>query len=110
MYKFMLIFNQPEALHHFEDAYNRLLARLEQMPHIIRRQVINVTGSPMGASRIYRILEVYYLDKGMMEESLRSPQGQLAGAAIQQLQPGSFEMVFADVYEEAGGYTPGTED
>lgn len=110
MYKFMLIFHQPQALHHFEDAYNHLLARLEQMPHIIRRQVINVTGSPTGPSRIYRILEVYYPDKSMMEESLRSPQGQVAGAAIQQFTPDSFEMVFADVYEEAGGYTPQTED
>jgi hypothetical protein len=110
MYKFMLIFYQPEALYRFEDAYNHLLARLEQMPHIIRRQVINVTGSPAGPSRIYRILEVYYPDQSMMEASLRSPQGQLAGAAIQQFEPESFEMVFADVYEEAGGFTPKTED
>lgn len=106
MHKFMMIFYQPLNPERFEDSYNSLLALVERMPYILRRQVITVTGSPMGQSNILRILEVYYESSAKMQESLMSPPGQEAGGQIATFPQGSFEMVFADVYEEDGGYTP----
>lgn len=106
MFKFMIVFRKPKDLGRFENTYNDLLALVERMPNIQRRQVVTVTGSPLGASPYYRILEVYFADRHAMSDSLLSPQGQEAGAELQKLPAGSFEMLFADVYEEEGGYTP----
>lgn len=105
MFKFMIIFNQPSNIAEFENGYNDLLALVERMPDIRRRQVINVLGSPLGQSPLYRILEVYFADQAAMEEALKSPQGQEAGGELQRFQPGSFDLVFAEVYEEEGGQT-----
>ena len=105
MVKFMLLFHNPADPARFESSYNQFLALIERMPDITRRQVINVTGSPLGATSLYRILEVYFDDTAQMEASLRSAAGQEAGKQITSFPRDSFEMVFADVYEEAGGQT-----
>ncbi len=108
MFKFMIIFRQPEPteIRSFEIAYTRLLTHVEKMPHILRRQVISVVGSPVGVSPYYRILEVYFPDRVHMEEAMRSEAGQQAGAQLIGFDEGLVDMVFADVYEETGGTTP----
>jgi uncharacterized protein (TIGR02118 family) len=110
MHKFMMIFNKPTNLEPFENRYNDLLALVERMPYIIRRQVINVYGSPFGDPRIYRILEVYFDSREQMEDSLKSKSGQEAGAELFKFPARTFEMIFAEVYEEAGGRTSTTND
>lgn len=106
MFKFMILFRQPADIEAFENSYNDLLALVERMPHISRRQVITVVGSPLGEAPYYRILEVYFPDQPTMQESLRSPQGQEAGAQMGTFPANSFHMIFAEVYEEQGGHTP----
>jgi uncharacterized protein (TIGR02118 family) len=105
MVKFMILFQKPVDIATFETRYNELLALIERMPLVIRRQVINVVGSPMGETRLYRILEVYFDDTPLMEAALRSFAGQEAGKHLNSFPHGSFEMVFADIYEESGGQT-----
>ena len=106
MMKLMIVFRQPAEISHFEDTYNNLLALIERMPHVIRRQVNAVTGSPTGASAFYRVLEVYFEGQQQLADSLRSERGQEAGGELGKLPAGSFEVLFADVYEEVGGSTP----
>jgi uncharacterized protein (TIGR02118 family) len=106
MVKFMIIFHKPADADAFENVYNDFLALVERMPGIQRRQVINVLGSPLGETRYHRILEVYYDEQAQMEESLRSKAGQEAGGELRRFPTGSFEMLFAEVFEEAGGRTP----
>jgi uncharacterized protein (TIGR02118 family) len=108
MFKFMIIFRQPEPteIRNFEVAYTRLLAHIEKMPNILRRQVISVAGSPSGTSPYYRILEVYFQSRADMDDAIRSEEGQQAGAQLVGFDQGLVEMVFADVYEETGGTTP----
>ncbi|GAB4308002.1 MAG: hypothetical protein Kow00117_01300 [Phototrophicales bacterium] len=103
MYKFMIIFRQPVDVETFERHYVQLLGLVERMPNIERRQVINVMGSPMGRSPYYRILEIYFQDRETMEAALMSPIGQEAGAELYQFPQFTFEILFAEVYEEAGG-------
>lgn len=103
MYKFMIMFRQPANLETFELRYVELLGLVERMPEIERRQVIDVMGSPTGRSPYYRILEVYFKDRETMEAALLSPVGQEAGEALSKLPQFTFEMIFADVYEESGG-------
>jgi uncharacterized protein (TIGR02118 family) len=106
MVKFMVLFARPDDQDEFENIYNDFFALVERMPDITRRQVIDILGSPVGETRLFRILEVYFEDRETMETALRSKAGQEAGGELSRFQPGSFEMVFADVYEEAGGGQP----
>ncbi|MCU0465362.1 MAG: EthD family reductase [Anaerolineae bacterium] len=109
MFKLMILFRQPTDTFAFEDTYNNLLALVERMPNIIRRQVVHVTGSPSGASPYYRVLEAYFATQDVLFSALLSKQGQEAGGELAKLIPGTFEVVFAEVYEEQGGFTPGAQ-
>jgi uncharacterized protein (TIGR02118 family) len=107
MVKFMISFRRPQNVAVFENAYNDLLALVERMPDITRRQVVNVLGSPVGEPPYYRILEIYFESIEVMETSLRSKVGQEAGSELGRRFPaGTYETLFAEVYEEAGGQTP----
>ena len=106
MFKFMMVFYQPDDIPAFENTYNDLLALVERMPDIKRRQVINVVGSPQGASPYYRILEVYFEDQKTMQTSMLGERGQEAGAEINKLPTNTYEMIFAEVFEEDGATTP----
>jgi len=105
--KFVIQFNRPEDHEAFENVYNDFLALVERMPNITRRQVNAILGSPFGESRLYRLLEVYFEDYEQLNAALRTHARQEAGGELRRLPAGSFEMVFADVYEEAGGKTEG---
>ena len=107
MVKFMIAFRHPQNMAAFENAYNDLLALIERMPDITRRQVVNVLGSPAGEPPYYRILEIYFESIEVMETSLRSKAGQEAGSELGRRFPaGTYQALFAEVFEEAGGQTP----
>jgi uncharacterized protein (TIGR02118 family) len=106
----MLMFRPPADIEAFENSYNDLLALIERMPDVQRRQVVSVTGSPTGTVPYYRMLEIYFEDRATMEAALMTPIGQEAGGQIQTFPPGSYELLFADVYEEFGGSTPQASD
>lgn len=106
MVKFMIMFHKPSDLMAFEDSYNNFLALVERLPQIQRRQVINILGSPIGETKLYRILEVYFSDYSAMQAALLSSAGQEAGNDLNGFHMTTFEMVFADVFEEEGGSTP----
>lgn len=105
VFKFMIIFKHPHDIESFENTYNDLLALVERMPDVRRRQVIHVVGSPQGQSPYYRILEVYFDDSTALQASLLSAPGQEAGGELAKFPAESFEMIFAEVYEEAGAST-----
>ena len=106
MIKFMVLFRQPEDVEAFENIYQDFLALVERMPHIQRRQVVHITGSPQGAPEFYRILEIYFESTERQREALMSSIGQEAGQELGRLPSGSFQLLLADVYEEEGGNTP----
>lgn len=108
MVKFSILFHTPADTSAFETVYNDFLALIERMPNITRRQVNSILGSPVGETRLYRILEVYFDDYPTLDAALKSAAGQEAGAELRRFDPGAFEMFFADVFEETGGHTPRT--
>lgn len=108
MIKFMIVFDQPEDPENFENVYQDFLALVERMPHILRRQVVHITGSPQGAPKFYRILELYFESAGTQQDALMSEIGQEAGKELSRLPPGAVQLLFADVYEEEGGRTSPT--
>jgi hypothetical protein len=106
MVKFMIIFHSPRDLVTFGDRYADFLALVERIPNIQRRQVIDVLGSPQGTTTLHRILEVYFEDYATMQASMMSAAGQEAGREINRFPAGSFQLIFAEIYEEMGGSTP----
>jgi uncharacterized protein (TIGR02118 family) len=110
MVKLSLQFRVPVDADAFENRYNDLLALIERLPNIIRRQAVSVIGSPTGTAPYHRLLEVYFDDEDTMRAALMSPAGQEAGGEIFRFPAGSFEIFFADVYEEAGGFTESSSD
>lgn len=105
MVKFIIMFRHPEDAEAFENVYQDFLGLVERMPHIQRRQVVHITGSPLGAPAVYRILELYFASTQDQQAALLSDIGQEAGQELQRLKRGSYELYFADVYEEAGAQT-----
>lgn len=106
MIKFVVQFRQPTDLNNFENTYNDFLALVENMPDIVRRQVVHITGTPIGQSPYYRALELYFDTVDAMRGALMSPAGQEAGNELARFGDGTFEVFFAEVFEEAGGSTP----
>lgn len=109
MVKFIIVFRHPEDAEAFENVYQDFLGLVERMPHIQRRQVVHITGSPLGAPDVYRILELYFESTQDQQTALLSDIGQEAGQELQRLKRGSYELYFADVYEEAGAQTVQSE-
>ncbi|MCY4072629.1 MAG: EthD family reductase [Chloroflexi bacterium] len=105
MIKFMIVFDQPEDPENFENVYQDFLALVERMPHILRRQVVHITGSPQGTPKFYRILELYFESVGTQQDALMSEIGQEAGQELSRLPQDAVQLLFADVYEEEGGST-----
>ncbi|MCY3572707.1 MAG: EthD family reductase [Chloroflexi bacterium] len=105
MVKFIILFRYPEDAAAFENVYQDFLGLVERMPHIQRRQVVHITGSPLGSPDAYRILELYFESTQQQQSALLSEIGQEAGKELQRLKRGSYELYFADVYEEAGAQT-----
>lgn len=109
MVKFIIVFRHPEDAEFFENVYQDFLGLVERMPHIQRRQVAHITGSPLGSPDAYRILELYFESTQDQQSALLSEIGQEAGQELQRLKRGSYDLYFADVYEEAGAQTASPE-
>ncbi len=100
MVKLSLLYFQPEDQPDFEEHYIANLALLERMPGIRRRQAGMVFGSPRGKSPYYRILEFYFDSRDALDEALRSPEGQAAGADLMRYAGKRVELVFSEVFED----------
>jgi uncharacterized protein (TIGR02118 family) len=100
MIKFVIMFRQPDDLDPFENAYQDLLALVERMPNLKRRQAVLTLGNPQGVPLYYRTLELYFDDQQQFRESFMSQIGQEAGQELARFPKGSYELFFGEVYEE----------
>ncbi len=100
MVKLTILYKTPiNSAVDFEARYIGNLALMEAMPGIMRRQACLVLGAPGGQSPYHRMLELYFSDFEMLDQALRSPQGQRAGADLMSFAKDS-ELIFAEVWEE----------
>jgi uncharacterized protein (TIGR02118 family) len=106
MFKFVVMFKKSDKPEEFENIYNDFLGLVERMPHISRRQVLHITGSPQGEPLYYRGLELYFASEDDMKAALVSPAGQEAGNELARFGVGTFDVFFSAVFEEEGGSTP----
>ncbi len=109
MIRFSIYFATPANLADFENAYNDFLALVEGMPHLQRRQVGHVIGSPQGEAPYFRSLELYFNTQEELRESLMSTAGQEAGNELARFGIENVTLFFSEIYEESGGSTPTPE-
>lgn len=98
--KFCVGFRPASQTPQFENAYQDFLALAERLPHLKRRQVIHVLGSPKGQPLFSRVLELYFTDVNTLQTALMSPNGQEAGKELARFPVDSVELWYGDVYEE----------
>lgn len=98
MLKFIVMFRaaQPD----FDVALNEFITHIGRIPDLLRQQVVVPLGSPIQTMPYARIVELYFASQIAMTESLRSEAGQAAGQCLNRFAPGSFDIVYAEVYEE----------
>ncbi|GAB4571541.1 MAG: hypothetical protein Kow0077_08460 [Anaerolineae bacterium] len=107
MIKLTILYREPADKEAFERFYTANLALMEQIPHVLRREVSHVFGAPDGNPAYYRALELYFADRQTLDAAMRSEAGALAGQHLMGHASQLAEVFFCEVYEEAGGSTPG---
>lgn len=110
MIKLTVLYREPANREAFELFYTQNLALMERIPHVIRRQVSHVFGSPDAQTPYYRSLELYFEDRDKLDEAMTSAQGEAAGQHLMAQAAELAELYFSEVYEEAGGSTPTVVD
>jgi hypothetical protein len=99
MLKFMVLF-RPQSGDAFDEAVNAFITQIAHIPDVQRQQVIYPLGSPINTMPYARIVELYFASQTQMTEALRTPEGQAAGQLLNKFAPNSFDIVYAEVYEE----------
>lgn len=100
MVKLLIIFRHPQDEARFEEQYVQVLASLEKMPGIQRRQANIVRGAPGGKSPYYRILEFYFSNFEALDAALTSDAGTNAGHKLMSAFSDVAELHFVDVFED----------
>jgi hypothetical protein len=100
MLKFMVMFRPQQTALDIDEAVNAFITQLAQIPDVQRQQVVIPLGSPIGTMPYVRIIELYFNTQTQMMEALRTPEGQAAGQLLTGFAPNSYDIVFAEVYEE----------
>jgi len=100
MLKFMVMFRAPQPGVSFDEALNVFISHIAHIPDVQRQQVVFPLGSPINTMPYVRIIELYFNSQTQMNEALRTPEGQIAGQLLNGFAPNSFDVVYAEVYEE----------
>jgi uncharacterized protein (TIGR02118 family) len=100
MVKLLILFKQPPDENAFEMQYVKVLAALEKLPGIQRRQANIVRGTPEGKSPYYRILEFYFKDFDALDAALTAEAGTSAGQELMSAFSDVVELHFVDVFED----------
>ncbi len=106
MIKLTILYTEPADKDAFEAFYTENLALLERIPDVIRREVSHVFGAPDGNPAFYRGLELYFESRDTLDTAMQSEAGVEAGQHLMTRAAKLVTLFFAEVYEEAGGFTP----
>lgn len=101
MHKLVILFRQPPDVMQFEEDWSsKFMPLAEAMDGIRRVQVGQVTGSPEGESKFYKMHEFYFDDLKSLYAALESPKGQMAGRALVKIAGDIASVYFVEVNED----------
>ncbi len=102
MHKLILLFHRPPDMAEFERRWSEeFVPRAERMPGLRRVTVSRVIGGVQeGQQDLHLMHELYFDDRGALEEAMASEQGQKAGETLISIAGESVDLLFADHRED----------
>lgn len=79
--KLIALYTKPEDPEAFMRRYRDIhLPLVMQTPHLLRAEINEVTGSPMGGEPAYYLIaQMSFPDQAKFDEAMRSPENRAAG-------------------------------
>ncbi len=100
MVKLIALYRKPADPAAFDKAYFETHVPLvNRIPHLRRVKISNVTGAPRGEPEFYRIAEMFFDNKAIMDEALASPENMEAGKNLMSFARGLVSFMFAEEVE-----------
>ena len=100
MYKLVILVESLENWDHFEERWPEFLHLIEALPGLVREATSRVDVFLYGARPYVHMHELFFETRAEAEKALSSPNGQAAGALLQQMSNGSMTLFFADHRED----------
>jgi uncharacterized protein (TIGR02118 family) len=115
MYKLVILVESLQDWDRFEERWPEFLHLVESLPGLRREATSRVEVFLYGAKPYVHMHELFFDSRADAEKALTSPDGQAAGALLQQMSGGEMTLFFADhreddlahiqKYKQAGGET-----
>ena len=100
MYKLVILIESQEEWERFEERWPEFLHLVEPLPGLRREATSRVDVFLYGARSYVLMHELFFDTRAAAEEALSSPNGQAAGALLQQMSNGAMTLFFADHRED----------
>jgi uncharacterized protein (TIGR02118 family) len=100
MYKLVILVEALEIWDSFEERWPEFLHLVETLPGLRREATSRVDVFLYGASPYLNMHELFFDSRAEAEAALSSPNGQAAGALLQQMSSGKMTLFFADHRED----------
>jgi uncharacterized protein (TIGR02118 family) len=100
MYKLVILVESLENWDHFEERWPEFLHLVETLPGLSREATSRVDVFLYGSRPYLHMHELFFTSRAEAEAALSSPNGQAAGALLQQISNGKMTLFFADHTED----------
>lgn len=100
MYKFVILVEPLDNWDHFEERWPEFLHLVETLPGLSREATSRVDVFLYGTKPYVFMHELFFASRAEAEKALSSPEGQAAGALLQQISNGKMSLFFADHRED----------
>ena len=78
--KLIALYRKPDDVDAFLRHYHEVhLPLVRKTPHLLKAEVGEVTGSPMGEPPYFYVAEMSFPDQARFDEAMRSPENRAAG-------------------------------
>lgn len=96
MYKLVILVETFENWDHFEERWPEFLHLVESLPGLRQEATSRVDVFLYGDTHFAHMHELFFKTRAEAEKALSSPNGQAAGALLQQISGGKMTLFFAD--------------
>lgn len=97
MYKLVVLYKKPEiSVAEFDAKYAEHMALINQVPGLIKAEVVRFEEAPWGQPDLFQMAELYFESKSALHTALHSPQMNEAGKQLRTFAKGLFTMYYAN--------------
>lgn len=100
MHKLIILIGEAADTPEFHENWPRFLHRAEQMPGLLREASVQVEARLYGPWNVRMIHELYFESRQALDAAMRSLEGKMAGATLQDITGGKFTLLIAEHAED----------